>query len=84
MQKDVYSKIIGFLQGASWAVVLVGAYLIFKFSISFGIIFAIFFTILYIIVSLFLILILDALSVHKAKLEEMKKQTQILEKLYEK
>jgi len=81
MQKDIYAKVISFLQGASWAIVLIGAYLIFKLSISFGLIYSIFFTTLYIIVSLLFILVLDAFSVQKQKLEELKKQTTLLEKL---
>ena len=81
MQKDVYDKIISFLQGASWAIVLFGALITFKLSVIFGLSLAIFFTILYIIISLFLILALDAFSVNKQKLAEMKKQTELLEKL---
>jgi hypothetical protein len=81
MQKDIYFKIIGFLQGASWAIVLIGAFFTFKFTISFGLSFCLFSTILYLIFSLLLILLLDAFSVHKEKLEELKKQTKLLEKL---
>jgi len=84
LQKDVYDRIIGFLQGASWAIVLFGAYFTFKFSITFGLSFSIFFTFLFIIISLFLILALDAFSVNKQKLEESKKQTKLLEKIYSK
>jgi hypothetical protein len=84
MQKDIYDRIISFLQGASWAIVLIGAYLTFKFSISFGLPFGIFFTLLYIIVSLLLLLLLDAFSVHKQKLVELKKQTSLLEQLNKK
>jgi hypothetical protein len=81
MQKDIYSKIIGFLQGASWAIVLIGAYFTFKFTISFGLPFGIFFTTFYVIFALFLILLLDAFSVHKQKLGELKKQTHLLEEI---
>ena len=81
MQKDIYDRIIGFLQGASWAIVLIGAYFTFKFTLPFGLPFGIFFTILYIILSLILILIIDAFSVNRKKLDELKKQTQLLEKL---
>ncbi len=82
MQKDIYERIISFLQGASWAIVLFGALFTFQFSILFGLSFALFLTLLYIIVSLFLILLLDALSINKQRLVEAKKQTKILEKLY--
>ena len=81
MQKDKYDKIIGFLQGASWAIVLFGAYFTFKFSITFGISFSIFLTVFFIIISLFLVLTLDAFSVNRERLEEAKKQTKLLEEL---
>jgi len=84
MQKDIYDRIISFLQGASWAIVLFGAYFTFKFSLAFGFSLAIFLTTFFIIIALFLILALDAFSVHKQKLSEAKKQTKLLEKLYSK
>ncbi len=81
MQKDIYDRIIGFLQGASWAIVLVGAFFTFKFSIFLGISFSIFSTIVYIIISLLIVLLLDAFSVNKERLKEAKKQTKLLEEL---
>ena len=84
MQKDIYDKIIGFLQGASWAIVLFGAYFTFKFSFSFGLSFSLFLTVTYIFISLFLVLLLDAFNVNRKRLQEAKKQTKLLEKLYKK
>ncbi len=81
MQKDIYDRIIGFLQGASWGIVLVGAILTFKLSIFWGSTLAIFLTIFYIVISLFLVLLLDAFRVNRERLQEAKKQTQLLEKL---
>jgi len=80
MQKDIYDRIIGFLQGASWAILLFGALFTFKFTLPFGLPFGIFFTTLYIITSLLFILLLDAFSVNREKLQELKKQTKLLEK----
>jgi len=84
MQKDLYDRIISFLLGASWGIILFGAFLTFQFSILFGLPLAIFATIIYLIISLFLLLLLDALSVNKKRLEEAKKQTHLLEKIYSK
>ncbi len=84
MQKDIYEKIIGFLLGASWAIVLFGALLTFKIFINFGFIIAIFATLVFIFISLFLILAIDAFLVNKQRLQEAKKQTKLLEKLYAK
>ncbi len=84
MQKDIYERIISFLLGASWAIVIFGALLTFKTFIVLGLGLSIFFTILYIIASLFLVLALDAFLVNKQRLVEAKKQTKILEKIYKK
>ena len=84
MQKDIYERIISFLLGASWAIVIFGALLTFKTFIILGLGLSLFITILYIIISLFMILALDAFMVNKQKLSEAKKQTQLLEKIYQK
>ena len=82
MQKDIYEKIIGFLLGASWAVVLFGALLTFKLFIHVGVVIAIFSTLVFIFISLFFVLAIDAFLVNKQRLEEAKKQTKLLEKIY--
>jgi hypothetical protein len=84
MQKDIYEKIISFLLGASWAIVLFGALITFKIFIILGVVLAIFATLCYIILSLFLLLTLDAFMVNKERLKEAKKQTELLEKIYAK
>jgi len=82
MQKMLYDRIISFLLGASWGIIFFGAYIILKTTIVFGLTLAIFSTITFIIVSLFLVLLLDAFSINRQRLEESKKQTQLLEKIY--
>jgi drug/metabolite transporter superfamily protein YnfA len=84
MQKDIYEKIIGFLLGASWAIILFGALLTFKIFINFGVVIAIFATVVFVFISLFLILAIDAFLVNKQQLQEAKKQTKLLEKIYAK
>ena len=84
MQKDIFDRIISFLLGASWAIVLFGALITFKIFIVLGLGLAIFITILFIIVSLLIILALDAFMVNKQRLAEAKKQTELLEKIYSK
>jgi len=82
MQKDIYERIISFLLGASWAIVIFGALFTFKTFIVFGIAISLFSTLLFIIISLFLILLLDSFEVNKRRLYEAKKQTELLEKIY--
>ena len=83
MQKDIFHKIIDFLLGASWAFVFFGALVTFKLFLFSGILLSLFFTFIFIFLSLFLILLLDAFVVHKERLYETKKQTELLEKLLE-
>ncbi len=84
MQKDIFERITSFLLGASWAIVIFGALIVFKTLLILGFGLSLFITLLYILVSLFLILLLDAFLVNKQRLAEAKKQTLILEKLYSK
>jgi len=82
MQKDIYERIISFLLGASWAIVLFGALITFKTFFILGLALAISLTIFFIIVALFFILALDAFLVNKKRLQEAQKQTKILEEIY--
>ena len=84
MQKDLYERVISFLLGASWAIVIFGALFTFKTLLIFGFFTSFFFTIFYIVITLFMILALDAFMVNKQRLAESKKQTQLLEKIYKK
>jgi len=82
VQKDIFDRIISFLLGVSWAVVLFGALITFKVFMVLGFNLALFATILYIIFSLIMILTLDAFSINRQRLTESKKQTELLEKIY--
>jgi len=84
MKKDKFDRIISFLIGASWAIVLFGALITFKLFLSFDLPLAIFLTILYVFLTLFLTLSLDAFAINRKRLEESKKQTELLEKIYSK
>lgn len=84
MQKEKFDRIISFLLGASWAIVIFGALIIFQLFSLLGVSLALFITITFIVISLFLILTLDAFAVNRQRLEEAKKQTTLLEKIYAK
>jgi len=81
MQKDIFDRIINFLLGASWAILIFGALITFKSTFFFGFSLSLFFTTLYILLSFFMILTLDAFSVNRQRLQEAKKQTKLLEQL---
>ena len=84
MQKDKFDRIIGFLLGASWAIVIFGALITFKTFFFLGFSLSLFITIIFVIVAFFLILTLDTFAVNRQRLAEAKKQTKLLEKLYSK
>ncbi|MCK9473102.1 hypothetical protein [Sulfurimonas sp.] len=84
MQKEKFDKIISFLLGASWAIVIFGALITFKLFSAFGYSLAFFITVAFIVVSFFLILALDAFSINREKLYEAKKQTELLKQIYAK
>ncbi len=84
MQKEKFDRIVSFLLGASWAVVLFGALITFKIFYFLGFTLAFFITITFVVISFFLILALDAFTVNRQRLEEAKKQTKLLENIYSK
>lgn len=79
MQKDKFERIISFLLGASWGILFFGALITFKLFLFLGLATALFLTLLFILFSLFLILLLDAFTVNKQRLEEAKKHNKLLE-----
>jgi len=81
MQKGIFDRIISFLLGASWAILIFGALIVFKSTIFFGFSLALFSTLLYILLSLFMILAFDAFSINRQRLQEAKKQTKLLQQL---
>ncbi len=82
MQKEKFDRIISFLLGASWAILIFGALITFQLFSFLGISLALFITITFVVISFFLILALDAFAVNRQRLEEAKKQTTLLEKIY--
>jgi len=83
MQKDKFNRIISFLLGASWAIVLFGALIIFRSFMFLGFPTTIFLTLTYIFITLFMILSLDSFVVNRQRLDEAKKQTKLLKELTE-
>ena len=84
MHKDRLDRLLSFLLGASWAIVFFGALIIFKSLLTLGLGLAVFSTVLFIFVALFLILGLDAFVINRKRLEELKKQTKLLEEIHKK
>ncbi|MDD3477191.1 MAG: hypothetical protein PHI38_10010 [Sulfurimonas sp.] len=84
MQKEKFDRIVSFLLGASWAIVIFGALITFQIFSFLDFSLALFITITFIVISLFLILALDAFSINREKYYEMKKQSELLDKILSK
>ena len=84
MQETSFHRIVSFLLGASWAVVLFGALITFKSFLFMGLFTAIFLSLCFIFFSLFMVLALDAFVINRQRLQESKKQTELLEELTKK
>ena len=80
----MFDSILSLLHGIAWAFIVVGAFITFKVFAFLGFATALFFTIFFIILGLLGILILEALSIHKERLKEAKKQTALLEEIHSK
>ena len=81
MKHEAFTRLLHLLLGASWAFVLLGAWLTFKTFIVFSLSTAVFVTFIYIFFALFIVLALDSFVTNKERLQEAKKQTELLEKI---
>ena len=81
MKHDAFTRLLHLLLGASWAFVLLGAWLTFKTFIVFSFSTAVLVTFIYIFFALFIIVALDSFATNKERLQETKKQTELLEKI---
>ena len=78
------SLLINFLLGASWALALIGASTLFFSFIGIGIIYAIVGSFFGSLPGLFMVLLLEYFLMREEKLQELRKQTKLLEELVEK
>ena len=81
MKRSLFDKIISFLLGISWAFIVLGAFITFKLFLFMGVATALFLAILYIIFGLFLVLLLETMLSYRERLDESKKQTQLLQEI---
>ncbi|MDA3946992.1 MAG: hypothetical protein PF439_09980 [Helicobacteraceae bacterium] len=81
MKRSIFDKIISFLLGISWTFIVLGAYIVFKIFLFMGVASALFLSILYIIFGLFIILLLETMLTYRERLDESKKQTELLQEI---
>ena len=80
-KKSIFERLISLLQGASWALVLVGAISFFTTLYPFGFLISLFGAFLGSLGGFFFVIMLEIASIQIEKLEETKKQTKLLEML---
>ena len=81
MKRSTFDAIASFLQGAFWALIILGAWIIFHLVSLFDAGLAIFSTVFFIFAGLFALLLLETLRAYRLKADEIDKQTQLLEEI---
>lgn len=79
LSSPLLSLLINFLLGASWAFALLGAATLFFLFLQVGIFYALFGSFLGALPGLFLVLLIEYFLMRQEKLDELKKQTKLLE-----
>ena len=81
LSSPLLSFLINFLLGASWAFALLGASTLFFLSLNIGFFYALLGSFLGSLPGLFMVLLIEYFLMRQKKLEELKKQTKLLEEL---
>ncbi|HIC77719.1 MAG TPA: hypothetical protein EYP02_00925 [Sulfurovum sp.] len=81
LSSSLLSLLINFLLGASWAFAFIGAFTLFFSLLNVGIIYAIIGSLLGALPALFMVLLIEYFLMREEKLNELKKQTKLLEEL---
>jgi len=82
-KRSVYDRLISLLQGASWALVVVGITTFFSTLYPFGLFTAVIGAFIGSLGGLFFVVVFEMAHQQSEKLEEMKIQTKLLKKLVE-
>lgn len=81
MQKATFERILSFLHGASLAFVIIGTFITFRVFLFLGVLNALLVSFVFLFISLVITLFIDMFRVNRQRLDELKNQTQILEKI---
>lgn len=79
LQRSILGVLVNFLLGVAWAFVLIGALYTFSSFYPFGIFYALLMAFFGVLPGLFVVVLLEYLMVGMERLEEMKKQTKLIE-----
>jgi len=84
MSKKGFDGLVSFLQGASWATVVIGAYLFFTLFYPFGLIVALVGGFFGAAIGLFMVVFFEMAHTQEEALKEQKEQTRLLREFLEK
>jgi uncharacterized membrane protein required for colicin V production len=84
LRKSYTEFLISFLAGASWALAFLGAILFFFIFVRLGFFIGLFGAFAGSLFGLFMVLIVEIAHIQMQKLEELKRQTKLIEKLLKK
>ena len=83
MKRTTFDTLLSFLLGFAWALLIIGAWLIFKVTAIFGFPIALLLTLLFVFFALFCILLLEGVNLYKERAELQKEQTRLLRRIAE-
>jgi len=84
LSTPLLSLLVNFLLGASWAFAFLGATTLFFLLLNLGIFYSLFGSLLGMLPGLFMVLLIEYFLMRQEKLNELKKQTKLLEELVSK
>jgi len=80
-KQSLFEKLLSLLQGAAWALVVVGAFTLFMNFYHLGLVIALFGGFIGALIGFFFVVLIELIQIQFEKLREVKKQTKLLEKL---
>jgi hypothetical protein len=84
MTRKNFDSLVSFMQGASWGIVIIGAYLFFTLFYPFGLIVALIGGFFGATIGLFMVVFFEMAHTQEEALTEAKEQTRLLKELLEK
>ncbi|MBV5278075.1 MAG: hypothetical protein J0647_03380 [Campylobacteraceae bacterium] len=82
--RTTFEKLLSFLQGSSWAFAIAGGAYAFLLFSPFGFLIALLISFFLFLTGFFFVVIFEMAQIQIEKLEELKKQTKLLEKIVQK
>lgn len=76
-----FEKLLSLLQGASWALAIAGSFYLFLLFLPFGFIIAFIVGLFSFLFAFFFVIVFEIAQIQIEKLEELRKQTELLERL---